>query len=253
MKVLIAEDELVTRTVIARAVAHAGHEVATAPDGREMLRVFSEFHPDVLLVDWQMPILNGVDAIRELRKKPGGVDAFVILVTGINGDAETAEAMEAGIDDYVLKPISAPRLRVVLKLTQARLGSRKRGMPRGTLQRVGPSPDELLSCFGPLVALDGSGRVTFTSASVDDASNYVGEPVERLFGGPGQDAFASASLDAATSHEMRTFEASMAGRASTLWAVQPLFRNDNLVGFVIAEPERLGGLPEPVLDQVANA
>lgn len=251
MKVLIAEDELVTRTVIARAVTHAGHEVATASDGREMLRVFEEFRPDMLLVDWQMPILNGVDAIRELRKNPASANVFVILVTGINGDSETAEAMEAGIDDYVLKPISAPRLRVVLKLTEARLRNRLASGGQGRHLRAGPTADELLGCFGSVLALDGSGRVTFVSPSIPSGANLVSEPIERVLNATDREAFATASVDAATRGVITYFQAKISTLPSQSYGIQPIFRHGSLVGFLIAESERLASAPH--LDRAASA
>jgi len=242
MKVLIAEDELVTRTVMARAVVHAGHEVATAPDGREMLRICAEFRPQVLLVDWQMPVLNGVDAIREFRETPEGQDAFVILVTGINGDLETAEALEAGIDDYVLKPISAPRLRVVLKLTEARLQSRKRPAGKGGPAR-GPKPEEIASTFGPVIALDASGKVTFCTGIPHGGGPTLGRSLEDWLGGHEASEFANASVSAAESRSIATFNARIGSTTAQTWGVRAVIRGGELVGFVVGDKTRMSLTP----------
>lgn len=240
MKVLIAEDELVTRTVMARAVVHAGHEVATAPDGREMLRLCAEFKPQVLLVDWQMPVLNGVDAIREFRDSPEGRDAFVILITGINGDVETAEALEAGIDDYVLKPISAPRLRVVLKLTEARIKSRRRpAIPAANTHVVrGPRVDEIASAFGTVIALDASGKVCFATSNLPMAPE-VGRTLESVLERREAEDLAMASVSAAESRHVASFEAAFGCPQSRVWGVKAVYREGDLVGFVIGAHEHM--------------
>lgn len=249
MKVLIAEDELVTRTVMARAVVHAGHEVATAADGREMLRVFAEFKPHVLLVDWQMPVLNGVEAIRELRDTPEGRDAFVILVTGINGDSETAEALEAGIDDYVLKPISAPRLRVVLRLTEARLKSRRRPAMPGYAPQRGPRADEIATTFGTVIALDVSGKVTFSTA-LPPASLDLGRTFESVLRREEAEDFATACVAAAETQKIAEFHAALGGQSSQRWGIRAVYRDDELVGFVIGLRARM--VFDSPFDQAAN-
>jgi CheY-like chemotaxis protein len=239
MKVLIAEDELVTRTVMARAVAHAGHEVATVPDGREMLRMFVDMNPEVLLVDWQMPVLSGVEAIRELRALPGGHQAFVILVTGVNGDAETAQALDAGIDDYMLKPISAPRLRVVLQLAEARIHHRKQSKFR-PLGSADLTLEEIMSGFGPVLALSPTGRVTFASGGWPnvDATKWVGRPIEALFDSHGVDILAILRASASQG-EVLAVSGSFRGAESIGFSVRPVYRRQVLAGFILGESTRL--------------
>lgn len=239
MKVLIADDELVTRTVMARATKNAGHEIATSPDGQDMLTQITSFRPDVVLVDWQMPVLDGVEAIRQLRERPDGQDIFVILVTSVSGDAKMARAMDAGIDDYILKPISAPRLRIVLSLAEARLNARLRfGTPSFRGKNDAPAQAEVLAGFGDVVVVDASGRVSVRSPSFP-----LGEPpqdkIEGIFAGC-SDAFQEASLRAIDSDEAATFVGSACGVGEPRqWAIRAIRRDTEITGFVVGEAFRM--------------
>jgi CheY-like chemotaxis protein len=169
MKVLIAEDDLVTRTVLTRAAVKAGHEVTSVGNGRELVERFGRLRPDLVLVDWKMPVVDGIEAVRQIRELEGGPQAFIVLTTGVSDDAEASRAFDAGIDDYLLKPVSVSRLRVLLTLTEARV--RRRRAPTDDHAGAGPTAVEMLELFGAVAAVDPSGRMGVTTRA------FAHEPV----------------------------------------------------------------------------
>ncbi|MES2348575.1 MAG: response regulator transcription factor [Pseudomonadota bacterium] len=103
IRVLIADDHALLREGIAGLLsASAGIEVvAQAADGREALELYARHRPDVTLMDLQMPLLNGFDALAAIRAADGA--ARVIMLTTFSGDAHIARALEAGAMGYLLK------------------------------------------------------------------------------------------------------------------------------------------------------
>jgi CheY-like chemotaxis protein len=87
--------------------------VELAEDGDEGVKKFKSFHPDVVFLDYIMPKMSGVEAVREIRK----IDATVILimVTSISASDQVTEAKNAGANAYILKPYVAEKIREVLK------------------------------------------------------------------------------------------------------------------------------------------
>lgn len=77
-----------------------------------------ETHPDILITDWRMPSLNGLELCKRLRRIKLAEHIYIIMLTGIESDDELVEAFEAGVDDYVVKPFT-PRV------LQARIRSGK--------------------------------------------------------------------------------------------------------------------------------
>ena len=111
MRVLIADDDAVSRTVLGAAVRRLGHECAGREDGLEAWRMFSRLQPDVLITDWQMPGMDGTQLV-----SPGSRDAclaaytYVMVLTG-DADGEAARAsMSAGADDLLRKPLRPAEL-----------------------------------------------------------------------------------------------------------------------------------------------
>ena len=107
---LIVDDSRVIRTV-ARRILDALHFVtAEAEDGMSALRACREKMPDLILLDWSMPGMTGVELVRSLRAQPGG-DRPTILISTTEIDAgEIAHAAAAGIDDYLMKPFDSETL-----------------------------------------------------------------------------------------------------------------------------------------------
>lgn len=101
---LIVDDSRIIRKVARRIVEGLGFEVDEAADGAEALTFCSTAMPEVVLLDWGMPVMDGLTFLRRLREMPGG-DAPKVLFCTIETRADRiAEALDAGADDYVMKP-----------------------------------------------------------------------------------------------------------------------------------------------------
>jgi CheY-like chemotaxis protein len=103
-KVLIVDDEPEMIEIIARYLTFHGYEVVTAPDGKEGLAKAAAEYPDIILLDTQMPVMNGREMLEELRKQPWARDIPVIMVTGRYEKFDIAAAAVYDISDYVAKP-----------------------------------------------------------------------------------------------------------------------------------------------------
>ena len=101
---LIVDDSRIIRKVARRIVEALGYEVDEAADGAEALAYCTGAMPDVLLIDWNMPVMDGLSFLRRLRGLPGGDRPKVLFCTIETRPDRIAEALAAGADDYVMKP-----------------------------------------------------------------------------------------------------------------------------------------------------
>ena len=108
MKILIADDELNLRTMLAAHLKHAGYEVTAVSDGEEAVKAASEDTFDVMVFDIMMPNKDGVEALKEIREK--GILTPVILSTAKGDVEDRITGLDAGADDYLTKPFSMGEL-----------------------------------------------------------------------------------------------------------------------------------------------
>ena len=101
---LIVDDSRIIRKVARRIVEGLGFEVDEAADGVEALSYCAGMMPDVVLLDWNMPVMDGLTFLRRLRAMPGGKRPKVLFCTIETRPERIAEALAAGADDYVMKP-----------------------------------------------------------------------------------------------------------------------------------------------------
>ncbi len=101
---LIVDDSRIIRKVARRIVEGLGFEVDEAADGAEALAFCSGVIPEVILLDWSMPVMDGMTFLRRLRALPGGKAPKVLFCTIETRAERIAEALSAGADDYVMKP-----------------------------------------------------------------------------------------------------------------------------------------------------
>ena len=108
MKILIADDELNLRTMLAAHLKHAGYEVTAVSDGEEAVKAASEDTFDVMVFDIMMPNKDGVEALKEIREK--GILTPVILSTAKGDVEDRITGLDAGADDYLTTPFSMGEL-----------------------------------------------------------------------------------------------------------------------------------------------
>lgn len=124
MHILIVEDEPVTREVLKRLLIGAGHEVSEAPDGVEAWNVLQSIRIPVIISDWEMPEMEGLELCRKIRGRAGEYTYFIML-TAKSGRAEYLEAMDGGVDDFLAKPLDAVDLQCRLRVAERILGLRR--------------------------------------------------------------------------------------------------------------------------------
>ncbi|MEZ5977237.1 MAG: diguanylate cyclase [Planctomycetota bacterium] len=115
VRVLVVDDDPVSLKVLQRLLVEAGHEVMLARDGKEALAVTLKRRPQVVITDWAMPKLDGLELTRTLRRTPWGRRIYVLLVTGNDREERVLTAFDAGIDDYVTKPFRPKMLMARLR------------------------------------------------------------------------------------------------------------------------------------------
>jgi len=120
-KILLVEDNEMNRDMLSRRLERRGYEVVIAVDGQQGVDLAQSTHPDLILMDMSLPIIDGWEATRQLKGMESVKATPIIALTAhaMSGDRE--KALEAGCDDYDTKPIELPRL---LGKIEALLGAR---------------------------------------------------------------------------------------------------------------------------------
>ena len=122
MKILLADDDAASRLIAREAVRELGHECHTVSDGTQAWEAFGSSRPDVVISDWTMPGQTGLELCRNVRAHARGSYTYFILCTGHDGLDKVLEGMNAGADDYLLKPLNSEALQAHL-ISAARVTS----------------------------------------------------------------------------------------------------------------------------------
>jgi two-component system chemotaxis response regulator CheY len=101
---LIVDDSAVIRKVARRILEQLSFRISEAEDGEQALAVCRADMPDAVLLDWNMPVMDGYEFLRELRRLPTGNTPKVVFCTTENDVGYIARAMHAGADEYIMKP-----------------------------------------------------------------------------------------------------------------------------------------------------
>lgn len=115
LRILAVDDESTSLKLLERTLRKAGHEVLTAVNGSDALRIALETHPHAVIADWMMPEMDGIDLCKALRRSELGRNVFFLVLTGRGEEDRIVEAFDAGVDDYVTKPFNAKILLARLK------------------------------------------------------------------------------------------------------------------------------------------
>jgi two-component system phosphate regulon response regulator PhoB len=153
--VLVVEDEAPLATMLRYNLEKQGFRVEEAVDGEEALTRIEEVKPDLVLLDWMLPVMSGIEVCRQIRRRSATRDLPVIMVTARTEDQDVVRGLNTGADDYVTKPFSMDGL-------LARM--------RALLRRAGTLPTK--------------GRLTFDDMTMDLASHRVQRNGRPLHLGP---------------------------------------------------------------------
>ena len=121
-RVLVVDDEQWVRQLVRGYLERAGFDVATATDGSDALRQLAHYRPDVVILDWMLPGLDGMEVVSRVRDTSA---VPIIMLTARSEEDERVQGLEAGADDYVVKPFSPreleARVRAVLRRSEGKL------------------------------------------------------------------------------------------------------------------------------------
>jgi two-component system chemotaxis response regulator CheY len=101
---LVVDDSSVVRKIARRILEEMQFEIIEAEDGEQALEVCKRALPDAVLLDWNMPVMDGYEFLGNLRRMPGGDTPKVVFCTTENGIDHIARALEAGANEYIMKP-----------------------------------------------------------------------------------------------------------------------------------------------------
>ncbi|MCG8360728.1 MAG: phosphate regulon transcriptional regulator PhoB [Kiloniellales bacterium] len=126
-QVLIVEDEAALVTLLRYNLEREGFGVTAAEDGEEALVLAKEQNPDLILLDWMLPFMSGIELCRRFRRTPELREVPIIMLTAKGEESDKVRGLDSGADDYVTKPFSPAeliaRMRAVLRRAQPGLGS----------------------------------------------------------------------------------------------------------------------------------
>jgi two-component system, cell cycle response regulator DivK len=114
-KILIIEDNENNRRLVRDVLVYYGYETIEAENGKEGIRMAREYKPDLILMDVQMPVMNGYDAIKALKNDTDTKHMKIVAVTSFAMLGDREKLLEAGADDYIAKPINTRELPVKVK------------------------------------------------------------------------------------------------------------------------------------------
>ncbi len=153
--ILIVEDEVPLVTMLRYNLEKQGYRVDEATDGQEALTRIAEVRPDLVLLDWMLPTLSGIEVCRQIRRRPETRNLPVIMVTARTEDQDAVRGLDTGADDYITKPFS-------IAFLIARM--------RALLRRSGAMPEK--------------GQIGFHDIEMDLAAHRVTRNGRRLHLGP---------------------------------------------------------------------
>src|SRR5256885_3394621 len=130
-QILVVDDDAVSRKILAQLLASAGYECRECDDGTEALELMRAQQPSLLLLDFELPGLNGAELLKRLRSDadPAVAQIPTIMLTGHGSEESEVRCLQAGADDFVTKPVNAAVLRARIE-TQLRLRSMRRQLER---------------------------------------------------------------------------------------------------------------------------
>lgn len=124
--ILIVEDEAALLTLLRYNLEKEGFEVGEAVDGEEALLMVAERRPDLVVLDWMLPTLSGIEVCRRIRLRPEARNVPIVMLTARGEEADRVRGLNSGADDYVVKPFSpaelVARIRAVLRRLRPAFG-----------------------------------------------------------------------------------------------------------------------------------
>lgn len=165
--ILIADDSKLIRFTMRQSLEEEGYRIIEAENGKQALSLFMEQKPDIILMDYMMPVLDGVDACAELQKLPEGNNTPVIIITSLEDENSVNLAFEAGATDYISKPINWAVLRKrISRLLYTRFTEKN-------LNRSEAFSHSIVNhAIDSIITIDRSGTINFINPAVEKVFQY---------------------------------------------------------------------------------
>ena len=109
-KILIVDDRYTNRDILEQMLTGVGFQVATARNGKEALEKFKEVSPHCILMDIKMPVMDGIEATRRIRRLQGGQQTVILIISGNVMVDQQSTALNFGADDFIIKPVQSEKL-----------------------------------------------------------------------------------------------------------------------------------------------
>jgi two-component system, OmpR family, phosphate regulon response regulator PhoB len=109
-QILVVEDEQPIREMVAFALRRAGYEVSEAASSKDARVILADQRPDLMLVDWMLPDMSGLELTRQIKRDPGTRDVPIIMLTARAAEGDKVAGLDGGADDYMTKPFSPREL-----------------------------------------------------------------------------------------------------------------------------------------------
>ena len=110
-RILVVEDDATSRLFLQRNLRGAGYEAIIATNGLEGLERAREIHPALIICDWMMPLMDGIDVCRQVKSDPNLARTFFILLSSREAIADRIAGLDAGADDFLTKPVDPNELK----------------------------------------------------------------------------------------------------------------------------------------------
>ncbi len=141
MKILIVDDNPIALDLLEQTLVRDGHQVVSAENGRAALEVLRDGDCQMVITDWDMPIMSGVELCRQIRCSNWMNYIYVIVLTGRGEVSDTIEGMSAGADDFIVKPFQPTELALRVRAGERLLGLQTRDLLIFALARLAESRD----------------------------------------------------------------------------------------------------------------
>jgi len=141
MKILIADDELVSRKKMEKLIQSLGHETLVAEDGNEAWELWNDERTRMVITDWVMPGMDGLELCRKIRKSEGSQYTYIIMVTSKSNIHDIVTGIETGADDFISKPFIKEELLVRIRAGERLLGFETRDIVIFSMAKLAESRD----------------------------------------------------------------------------------------------------------------
>ena len=141
MRVLVVDDDEVTAAVLEHSLLQFGYDVTLACNGREAFDIIRNGDIHMVVSDWCMPEMSGLELCRRIRQRRSGTYIYIIMLTSNSSTHDVVEGLNAGADDYITKPFQPEELQVRLRVGERVLSLESRDLTIFALAKLAESRD----------------------------------------------------------------------------------------------------------------